>query len=219
MKQPFPGIITRIEEQARTRKHLGARVNVFIDDKFSFAIDADLAQKSALQAGVIISQSTLSHLLREDGATKAYRRALYFASFRARSEREIRERLKRDEWADEIIDDAIERLKAEKVLNDAQFAATWVEGRTLSRPRGSHVLRQELRVKGVAREEIEAALPSADEESENAVSALRARWRTWERFEGRERDQKMIEFLQRRGFNYSTARTALKRLEEEDSEP
>lgn len=218
MKQPFPGTITRIEEQSRTRQHLGARVNVFIDDKFSFAIDAQLANQSALEAGVVISQSTLSHLLREDGEAKAYRRALYFASFRTRSEREIRERLKRDEWPDEIIDGAIERLKAEKVLDDAQFAASWVENRSFSRPRGAYALRQELRGKGVGREEIEAALPTADEESENALAALRAKWRTWERFEGREREQKMIEFLQRRGFNYSTARGALKRLDEDNED-
>ena len=215
MKQPFPGTITRIEEQSRTRKHLGARVNVFIDDKFSFALDAKLAQQSALQTGVVISQSTLSHLLQEDGAAKAYAKAIYFMGYRPRSEREIRERLKRDEWPDEIIDSVVERLREEKVLNDAQFAATWVENRSLFKPRGAYALRQELRGKGVARDEIEAALPNSDEESENALAALATKRRTWERLEGREREQKMIQFLQRRGFNYSVARVAIKQFDED----
>lgn len=213
-RQPFPGTITRIEEQARTRKHLGARVNVFIADKFSFAIDATLAEQSALQAGVVISQSTLSHLLQEDGTAKAYAKAVYFMGFRARSEREIRERLKRDEWPDEVIERVIERLHDEKILNDARFAAGWVENRSLFKPRGAYALGQELRGKGVAREEIEAALPSGDEESENALAALATKRRTWERLEGREREQKMIQFLQRRGFNYSVARAALKQFDE-----
>jgi regulatory protein len=217
MKQPFPGTITSIEEQARTRKHLGTRVNVFINDRFSFAIDAQIVKRYALEPGVVLDMERLAEIIEEDGDAKAYAKAIYFLGFRIRSAGEIRERLRRAEWPDAVIERVIERLHKEKLLDDATFAATWVEHRTLIKPRGSRALRQELRFKGVNKEEIEAALPNSNEELENAVVALRSKERQWERLEGRERQQKMIEWLQRRGFPFGTARNAVTQFDEENS--
>ena len=217
MKQPFPGTITSIEEQARTRKHLGTRVNVFINDRFSFALDAELVTRYALEAGVVLDAERLQELLEEDGDAKAYARALYYLGFRPRAAQEIRERLRRDEWPDTVIERVIERLQNEKLLNDAAFAALWVENRTLFKPRGSRALRQELRIKGVEKEEIETVLPDADEELANAVAALSSKERQWQRLEGREREQKMLAWLQRRGFPFGVARSAIKQFDEENN--
>lgn len=215
MSQPFPGTITKLQAQGKLRRHLGLRINVFVDEKFSFAIDRELALNRGLRAGVELSAERLEELLREDGDARARARALHFLSYRARSSQEIRDRLKRDEWPDEVIARVVERLQREKLLSDADFAAAWIQSRTLSRPRGERALRQELRQKGVAREEIEAALPDAEAEIDNAVTWIESRRRMWEGLEGRERDTKMLGILQRRGFGYSTARAAIKRVDEE----
>ena len=214
-RQPFPGTITAIEPQAKTRRYLGTRVNVFINDKFSFALDADLALRRALKPGVMLDTATLSQLLAEDGDARAYAKALHFLGYRIRSAQEIRVRLARDEWPEEVIDRVIERLRKEKLINDAHFAAAWVEHRTLSRPRGSRAIQQELRQKGVGREEIEAALPDDEQEIENALVAVRSKLRLWEKFDERERQKKALDFLMRRGFTFSVARAALNRLDEE----
>jgi regulatory protein len=216
MVQPFPGTITKLEAQTKVRRHLGLRINVFVDERFSFALDRELALNRGLRAGVELSASQLEELLREDGDARAYARALHFMSYRARSSREIRDRLKRDEWPDEVIERVVLRLQKQKLLSDAAFAATWVESRTLSRPRGSRALTQELRQKGVAREEIEAVLPDDEAELENAVRWIENRRRMWEALEGRERDAKIIGILARRGFGYGTARAAIRRLDESD---
>jgi regulatory protein len=216
MKQPFPGTITAIEEQARTRKHLGSRLNVFINDRFSFAVAADVVARYALEPGVVLDAERLAEIIEEDGDAKAYAKAIYFLGFRIRSAQEIRDRLRRDKWPDAVIQRVIERLRNEKLLDDAAFAATWVEHRTISRPKGSRAIRQELRIKGIDKEEIEAALPNVDEELENAVTALQGKERQWERLEGRDREQKMLGWLQRRGFAFGTARAAIKRFDEEN---
>lgn len=216
-RQPHPGTITDVVEQERARKHLGRRVNVFVEGKFSFALDASLAARRGLEIDRYLSAQELSDLLREDGDARALAKALYFLSFRPRSEKEVRERLTRDEWPLEVIDRVIEQLRAGGALNDAQFAADYVTGRSLSKPRGGRMLKMELSRKGVGKEEIEAALPDTDEEVQNAVFALQKVARRFERLEeGRERDQKRIEFLQRRGFGWSTARAAVHLHDEED---
>ncbi len=96
--------------------------------------------------------------------------------------------------------------------------AAWVENRSLHRPRGARMLQQELRQKGVDKEDIVAALPDEQIELENAIEALRPKLRLWEKLETRERERKIIEFLQRRGFNYSTARAALREMAEQEND-
>ncbi|HVF10971.1 MAG TPA: RecX family transcriptional regulator [Abditibacteriaceae bacterium] len=213
-RQPFPGVITAIEPQAKVRRHLGQRVNVFISDRFSFALDASLAVRHGLRPEFFVTKELLEELLREDGDARAYARALHFMGYRVRSTAEVRARLERDEWPPEVIDRVLQRLAHEGLLNDTDFAATWVEHRSLSRPRGTYALTQELRQKGVARDDIDAALPDSEQELENAVAALRPKLRLWQNLDERARQEKALGFLQRRGFNYSTARAALRRLEE-----
>jgi regulatory protein len=218
LRQPFPGTITGIEPQAKTRKHLGERVNIFVNGRFSFALDAYLAKRRELEPGSVIDAELLSLLLQEDGDARAYATALSFLGYRIRSAQEIRARLERDDWPEEVIERVLVRLRAEKLVNDAHFAAAWVEGRSLSRPRGARALKQELRHKGVGKEEIEAALPDDEQEIENAMAAAQSKMRLWARFEERERQKKALDFLMRRGFSYSTARAALSRLQEDEAD-
>lgn len=218
-RQPFPGTITAIAPQAKTRKHLGQRANVFIDGKYSFALDLALIERHQLQRGSVVSEVLLSQLLREDGDAKAYARALHFMSYRVRSIGEVRERLKRDEWPEEVIERVLARLQAESYLSDENFAGVWIENRTLSKPRGGRVLRQELRQKGVARETIDEALPAQNEELENAVVAagqiVRSKERAWRDLDDREKREKTLQALQRRGFSFSVAKEAWGLLDEE----
>ena len=214
-REPFPGPITAIEPQAKVRKHLGQRVNIFISDRFSFALDAGLVMRHGLRPGLLITKELLTELLREDGDARAYARAMHFMGYRVRSIAEVRARLERDEWPPEVIDRVLQRLANEGLLNDTSFAATWVEHRSLSRPRGTYALTQELRQKGVARDDIAAALPDSEQELENAVAALRPKLRLWQNLDERARQEKALGFLQRRGFNYGTARAALCQVDEE----
>ena len=215
--EPFAGVISSVVAQQRKRAHLGARVNVFIDEKFSFALSADLAFKHGLRPKLPIDAEFLAQLLCEDGETKALTTALNFIGYRPRAEAEIRVRLQRDEWSETVIAAVIQKLRDNKMLDDAQFASDWVESRSRSKPRGARLLKQELRHKGVDKEEIDAALPDADEEIENAIAALGKIERKLEKWEkGRERTQKAIEMMARRGFGYGTVKTALQRMEEAD---
>jgi len=217
--QPFPGKITRIEAQSKVRRHLGQRANVFIDDKFSFALDVNLVLERGLRSGTVLSATDLNELLRKDGDARAFARALHYLSYRPRSREEVRARLKRDEWPDEVIVRVLARLEEKQLTNDSDFAAQWIDHRTLSsRPRGAYLLRQELRHKGVDRETIEAALPDADAEIEHAVAAARPKLRQFPDLKDRAQRDKMIAFLQRRGFSFSTIKAALQVLQDEESE-
>ncbi|HEX8463181.1 MAG TPA: RecX family transcriptional regulator, partial [Abditibacterium sp.] len=219
MTEPFPGTISMIVAQERVKRHLGPRANVFIDGKFSFALSLDLVFKHGLKPEMLLDAEKLSELLREDGEAKAFVTAANFLGYRARSRDEIRKRLARDEWSEDVIERVLERLTELKLLDDAQFAQNWVEARERSKPRGARLLQQELRQKGVPKEEIQAALPDADAEIDNALSALSKLERKLAPYSGRDRDQKAIELMMRRGFNYGTIREALRREGEAEEAP
>jgi regulatory protein len=84
-----------------------------------------------------------------DDVEKVLEAAARFLEVRQRSTAEVRTRLLTAGYRSELIDAAIERLTSLGYLDDASFAASWVESRDRARPRGETALRRELRVKGV----------------------------------------------------------------------
>jgi len=84
--------------------------------------------------------------------------ALRFLEARARSIDEVRRRLRTAGYRPELIDGAIERLKALGILDDASFAQAWVESRDRARPRGERALRRELQLKGIERTVLDEVL-------------------------------------------------------------
>lgn len=219
MSQPFPGKITSVVAGARIRRHLGARVNVFIEGKFSFSLSLDLALEHGLKKDLVIDDALLKVLLRADGDAKATARALYFLGFRQRSENEVRQKLREKEFADDVIDRVLDKLRRNNLVGDAQFAESWVASRSRNRPRGARMLQQELRQKGISTETIAAVMPNQDDELSNAISALQkilqSKERAWEDLTEKEKHQKAMQYLMRRGFNYAICKTAWERWFEE----
>jgi regulatory protein len=84
--------------------------------------------------------------------------ALRFLEARSRSIAEVRRRLRDAGYRPDLVEGAIDRLLALGMLDDAAFAAAWVESRDRARPRGERALRQELRLKGVDPATVDALL-------------------------------------------------------------
>jgi regulatory protein len=158
--------------------------------------------------------------------------AARFLEARARSIGEVRRRLSSAGYQAELIDGAITRLTELGMLDDAVFARAWVESRDRARPRGERALSEELRVRGVDRSVIVAALeerrtvasdagedaaPSADEAAAERLLARHAR--TLERVaDPRARRQRAYTLLARNGFDpgvCSSASGAWSRAQEE----
>ena len=98
------------------------------------------------------------------------------------------------------------------MLDDEAFARAWVESRDRARPRGERAVREELRVKGVAREIVDAVLEarrSAEGDSSQdraAAERLLARHaRALARIaDPRQRRQRAYALLARNGFDPET---------------
>lgn len=151
---------------------------------------------------------------------KLLQRCYRFLSLRNRSEKEIRDYLKKKikkikpNNSEKIIDLIVHQLKEEGLIDDKKFIRWWVEQRSYFRPRGVFALRQELQQKGVNRGLIDRYF------KENKIDQLSLAKRVLEKKQGRlkpltrkEKFKKAIEFLRRRGFSYEVAKQAFKNLQ------
>lgn len=198
-------IITRMEIQKKNKE----RVNVYLDDEFAFGISLKLAL--TLKRGQQLSEAEITRLKHEDARTVAYHNATRFLGYRPRSTREIEQYLAKKEFPPDVIEFTVEMLTTRGYLNDEEFARAWVDNRTRFRPRGAYGLRHELRQKGLSDRVIDAAVANLDEETA-AWAAVQPKLARWQGLERQAMQQKVISFLNRRGFGYDTARTTFERI-------
>src|SRR5215207_7990017 len=111
------GLITSVEPQERRG---GRRSNVFVDGRYAFSLASDLA--AALRVGQPISSLKTAELLWNDQFVRCYDSALRFLGHRPRSEQEVRQRLARHGYPDDLVDRAIEKLRRLDLIDDAAFA-------------------------------------------------------------------------------------------------
>ncbi len=154
------------------------------------------------------SQRHLFAVPEDFGATvkDAMERAGRLLSSRARSEREVRDRLADASFTAEVIEEVVARLYDLDLLDDLAFATAWAEERAARKGTGPRALEAELAQRGiapdVARQAVAAVLP------EETGAAAQAAARLVRKVDGRplsEQYQRLQQMLVRRGFSFEGA--------------
>lgn len=172
-----------------------------------------------LKPGRELDQNEAEMLAKLDEGSRAVDAAVQFIAYRPRSEQEVRDRLHRRGFADEAIEEAIERVTYWGYLDDRKFAEQWIENRVRHRPRGSRLLRQELIQHGVDREIADKALEAIEvDEHQGALELARKRARQLTKHDPATRHRRLSDYLARRGFDWSTIRDVLRELGSEDDD-
>jgi len=185
------------------------RVNIHLDGEFAFGLARITA--AWLRVGQELDKKKIKQLQAEDAKERALQQALLFLSYRARSESEIRQNLRKHEIPDAVIEETLERLRKDGLADDSHFASAWVENRSTFRPRSRRMMALELRQKGLDDESMRSALETVDDEALAYEAALKRA----PRFKGLEWSmfrKKLSEFLARRGFPYSVVAPVVSRV-------
>lgn len=209
---PQPGTITRVTSQVRDPE----RVSLFIDGEFALGLPAIEAVKRGLKSGVELTASDIQELLAVDEVERAVQGAITFVSYRPRSEREVRDRLRKRDFSQPAIDLAIERMRGWGYLDDRTFAEWWVGNRAEHRPRGKRLLAGELRSRGVSSEVVGEVLEEAEvDESSAALELARKRLSSLSSLDRQTRERRLAAFLSRRGYGWDVIKPVLKQVFEE----
>jgi regulatory protein len=152
-------------------------------------------------------------------AGDAYEAAVRYLAGRPHTVAEIHRHLRSKKFDDEAIGRAIDRMRAQRYVDDEAFARWWVEQRERFKPRGQRALRTELAQKGVGRDVVDIVLgeraPDADvEQARRALSRPLTRWADMPDAEKR---RKIHTYLAARGFDYDTIDEVTRREVTEES--
>jgi len=190
------------------------RVNVFLDGKFAFSLEAEVAVKEGLQIGQELSSSQIEALARSDHFHRCLNAAEHYLSYRPRSESEVRERLQRRGFDGDSIEAVIARLKEQGLVNDMEFAQFWKDNRESFSPRSQWLAKLELRRKGVTTDIIDQVVDEVDD-ADNAYRAAlsKARGLPLSDYQGFRR--RLGDYLKRRGFGYEVINHTVERIWQE----
>jgi regulatory protein len=212
---PKPGTITSIQVQRRDN----ARVNIFIDGKFSFGLHMDIQLDHHLRAGIVLDEAAIAQLLQEDEAKKAITASLNLIAYRSRAAGELRSKLREKGYSPEAIDTAVNRMQELNYLDDEAFAERWVTSRQNTRPRSERMLKRELAQKGIDRETIEQTIEEAGvDEFGDALAIAQKKAATMGALEPAVRSRRISGLLARRGYGYDIIRRVIETLKSPEDE-
>ena len=125
-------------------------------------ITEDTIVRFMLSKDKVISEEELKDI--QDFAQFSYGKnlVLYHLSFKARTEKEVREYLKKYDIDENIVSQVIINLKEDKWINDSQYAYAIINANQLSGDKGPYVLTQKLAQKGISKSTIEENLKEFD---------------------------------------------------------
>lgn len=184
-----------------------------LDHQQTSYITEDTIVRFMLSRDKVISKEELTEI--QDFAQFSYGKnlALYHLSFKPRTEKEVREYLKKYDIEDTIASQVIANLKDENWINDRQYAYSIINVNQLSGDKGPYVLTQKLAQKGIAKSTIEDVLKDFDytEVAQRVAEKLLKKYQG--KLPARALQDKIIQNLTNKGFSYADAKSAFEDLD------
>jgi len=139
------------------------RVNVIFADASSVTVSKSVVEEMGLRKGMDVSSEQTKELTQADQFHRCLEAAVRYLAYRPRSEMELRQRLYRRGFRDDIIKPVLDKLKSQGIIDDETFAAYWRESRQTTNPRSRRMLKYELQKKGITSELVDKTIGDIDD--------------------------------------------------------
>jgi regulatory protein len=201
--------ITSIDRPPR-RQHYEVR----LDHILIISLSPEVLAQANLRPGQDLTEVELKALEEREARHSALAAALRALAYGPKSEKELRQALTRRRVAPDVQAETITRLRELRLIDDTEFARTYVELRDRTSPRGRRALRAELVARGIEHRSADQHLGDLDE-LDSAYRATSRRARSLSALPFATFQRRLGDHLLRRGFTHETARAAVRRLWEE----
>src|ERR1035437_6391117 len=124
------GRITSIQRQ----KNDAARASIFLDEEFAFGVCDRTVEEFRLRKGDYIDRELFEKISEFDYFVSAKRIAIAYLNYRARSEKEIRERLSKEDIPSAITERVLEFLREQHLVNDEHWSRAFVNDKLVRKP-------------------------------------------------------------------------------------
>lgn len=198
--------ITAITPQVKDK----TRCNIQVDGRFYCGMKLETVLKNHLKAGMSVSLEELGKMQLESEKMTALDKALSYISSSMKTQKQIRLYLARKGYLEDVIEFVLARMESYGYIDDAAFSKAYAE--SVKNAKGKRLIAAKLREKGASEEAIAFALDGLEGEEESAARLLK------KYLHGKVLDksvlQKAYRFLIGKGFDFETARAALKQYTE-----
>mgnify|MGYP003093840222 CR=1 FL=1 len=190
-------IITDIQEQTKHKN----RISIFIDGKFAFGMDKNDLSFMGLKIGMELTQERYDYIVDNTVYVKAYQKADRFIGFKMRTEKEVRDKLKAEEYSQDIIERVIASMLKYKYIDDDAYSRMYARDCRKLKKWGPQRIKAELYKRGINENTSDKALSELDiEDTDEIIEALLEKRIKNTPIDLKEK-QKHFNFLLRRGFN------------------
>lgn len=207
-------IITKIELQKRNKD----RVNVYINEEFSFACSAELIYTCNLAKDKEIDMASLKEIINKDNFIKCKSYALRIIEKTYKTEKQIFDKLYQKEYDEKIIDKTIDFLKEYKFIDDEKYTEAYIKDKLKSQ--GKNRIKYALVNKGISETLIKEKLSCLDKDIEEntALKLAEKKYRILIKNEADVRKiyKKLADYLVRSGYNLDVVQNTLNNIVKEE---
>lgn len=198
------------------QKKDAAKYNIFVDGTFAFALSMQDIQYFKLKEGAQIAQQTYDFIQENLIYIKAQDIALHYLGYQMRTQAQVRKKLEDKGFAEPVVERVLAFLCKYGYCDDMAYAKSYIRQCQKLRPKGTYVLKMELRQRGVAQDIVEQAMQEAEIcEAEDAAYWIRKKVKgNINALEEKEK-RRLYGFLQRKGYRWDVIAEAIRLLQEE----
>ena len=195
--------VTKIESVTKTK------FKVYVDDQFAFVLYKGELSRYRIVAEQEITREIFQKIKEEVILKRAKLRALHLLNDMDRTESQLRTKLKQGLYPEDIVEQAIAYVKSFGYIGDASYAKRYITSRQKSKSKKE--IYAELCRKGVARDEIDAAMEECYEDIDETAAIkeiLRKKRFDIQKATDLEKE-KLYGYLARKGFSYDGIRQVI----------
>lgn len=202
--------ITKIEYQKNNKN----RVNIYLDDCFAFGVDLNIMIKYSLIKNMELDDNFIEEILKAEEEINVYNYALSVLSRSAKSEKELKAKMKEKGYDNQFIDNAVFKLKKQKYLDDERYSEMLINSKINVSKYGKRRLKESLYEKGIHKDIIDEKLNqlSEEDEFERAYLVGAKRLKSLKDEDTRKKSIKLSNYLINKGFEYSTVKKTVSKL-------
>jgi len=196
-------VITRLVRGVRNPQ----KIAIYVDSKYTFSVLENILSNENLYVGRELKQNDIDRLRSISERQEVKNKVLNLVAIRPRSEWEVSNYLK-NRIASEETQKLIEELKADDYIDDRNFTIWWIDQRRTFTNKSIGAIRQELIKKRIDKEIIESELEKIDKvtdlDAARTLLTKKKKLLEHKNLNSRELNQKLMAYLQGRGFDWET---------------
>lgn len=205
-------VITKIEVQKNKKE----RVNIYVDDEYSFSCSTELVYRHKLVKGINIDLDYIKEVVRDDNYIYCKESALKIIERTLKTEKEVIRRLEKKGFEKSTIDKTIIFLEKYNFVDDSKYVKCYIKEKL--NVDGKKKIKFNLLKKGIEESTIDAGFKIYDDYEEEYVNSLkRIAEKKYNSLKMNNLDKiklkkRLYDYLIRKGYSWSEIKLVLNEL-------